>query len=196
MPRNKSLIISLYSVPPTSEFIGGSIFHWPCLKTQELFLNPLHLAPHPNSTIFSMYHLSTSPLPPSHWITLTESKFVSFIHLHPSPKSTLTWEPRCSLYGSQISPSSLTLQWHPTSLWVEARGLKNRPCPPAPQAGSSPASSLPTLPLAPIAHYTAGTLAILPHARYSFPKDCALSVPLSEMGFTQVPKCLVHHSLI
>ena len=176
-----------------SEFIGGSVFHWPCLKTQELSLNSLHLTSHPNGTIFRMCRLSTPPLLPSHWITLTASKMspLSSCILHPS-LSTLTWEPRCSLHVSQIIQSSLLLQWHPTSLWVEARGMKNWPCPPAPQAESSPASSPPTLPRAPTAHCTAGKRAILPHARYSFPKDCALSVPLSEMGFTQVPKCSAH----
>lgn len=50
-------------------------------------MNPLHLTPHPNGFVFRMYHLSISPLLPRHWLTLTASKFASFIHLYPLPTS-------------------------------------------------------------------------------------------------------------
>lgn len=123
-----------------------SPFHRASLKTPELALNPLHLTPHPNGFIFRMYRLSTSPLLSRHWLTLTASNFVSFIHLHPLPMSV---QPKVLLIHKSGNP---ILQHPPEASHLTlSRSLRHiePTCPPQ----LSPSIFPTTLPLAQAAHH-------------------------------------------
>lgn len=75
------LLILFYPQSLSSELRDGSVLSLAQSKNPRVILeSSLHLTPHSDGMIFRMYHLSTSSLLPSHWVTLIASKFISFLH--------------------------------------------------------------------------------------------------------------------